>query len=294
MIRRVRYKDIDFKKYVACVDLSSQRNFYAKKEILDFLTKNSWELLVEGDYEAVMPIPVKKKFGFSYVYMPLFCQQLGIFSLQFDANVEEQFLKEFEKNYKIQGYFFNEKNTLKSHLEVRKNYIIHPTEYALLRKKYFKGRKSTVKSAQNFSLQKVSFDERIKAFICENFKGLSSKEEVQKYIDYLQFLDSKKLLLLYGATDEILELCNVALLISTKEELSLLGLINKEKYLKKNGASFLIDQIIQKHIPTKSLNMMGGSIRGIEVFFKSFGADCHEYPFIYQSKFDFLRSFLKF
>jgi hypothetical protein len=38
-----------------------------------------WDALVWGDYEFVMPLPVRKKWGIQYVYQPLFCQQLGIF-----------------------------------------------------------------------------------------------------------------------------------------------------------------------------------------------------------------------
>jgi len=40
----------------------------------------NWDALVEDDYTAVMPLPWKKKYSFRYVYQPLNCQQLGIFT----------------------------------------------------------------------------------------------------------------------------------------------------------------------------------------------------------------------
>ncbi len=75
MIQRIKYKHIDFQKYNVCIEQSVQKNLYCKKENLDFLSKN-WELLVYGDYEAVMPIPFVKKAFYKFVVMPLFCQQL--------------------------------------------------------------------------------------------------------------------------------------------------------------------------------------------------------------------------
>ncbi|MBO6200890.1 MAG: hypothetical protein J6N74_04640, partial [Chryseobacterium sp.] len=66
MIERIKYQDIDFEKYNNCVESSVQKNLYCEKETLDFLSKN-WELLVYGDYEAVMPIPFVKKTFFKVV-----------------------------------------------------------------------------------------------------------------------------------------------------------------------------------------------------------------------------------
>ncbi len=38
-----------------------------------------WDALVLNDYEAVFPLPWRKKFGLHYIFQPLFCQQLGLF-----------------------------------------------------------------------------------------------------------------------------------------------------------------------------------------------------------------------
>ena len=292
MIRLLKYHEIDFEKYSLCIQNSVQNNFYAQKEILDFLTENSWELLVDGDYEAVMPIPVKRKWLIKFVYMPNFCQQLGVFSKEDSKLKDLQFLESLNKNYKIHGYYFNENNNLDSCLGSRKNYVIKATDYALLRKRYFKGRKSTVKSAQNFRKEQRHFDKEIKDFISNNFKGLANSDHLKNYLDYLNFLNQRNQLVIYTAINSNNEICNVALLIDTAKEVLLLGLINKEEFMKQNGASYLIDQLIQKYVANKDINMMGGTIRGIEVFFKSFGAGCEEYPFIYKSKIEFIKSFI--
>jgi len=48
-----------------------------------------------NNYNAVMPLPVKKKWGFRYLIRPAFCQQLGIFSKQ---TIDEKMVLEFISN----------------------------------------------------------------------------------------------------------------------------------------------------------------------------------------------------
>jgi hypothetical protein len=59
MIRRLKYNEIDFEKYSKCLENSAQKNWYARKEVLDQLSGN-WHILVYNDYEAVMPVPLKE------------------------------------------------------------------------------------------------------------------------------------------------------------------------------------------------------------------------------------------
>lgn len=270
MIRRVRYQDIDFEKYTFCLENSAQKNFYAQKEILDQLSGN-WEILVLNDYESVMPVHLKKKFGLNIVLMPLFCQQLGIFSKVDDPAINQLFYQFLNGKYRVFNYSFNENNRFETEIRLKKNYIIDRTEYKALRKSYFKGRKSTVKTAQNHSFLELDYDDSIREYISKFRKGLDKGGDYRVFLDYLQFLNNKKMLLLCGSFLEE-ELTSLAVVVETENELFLLALINNTEMKDHNGASYLIDQIIQKNIPLKSVNFMGSSIRGIEIFFKSFGA----------------------
>lgn len=292
MIERVNYQDIDFEKYNNCIENSAQKNFYCEKETLDFLSKN-WELLVYGDYEAVMPIPFVKKTFFKLVVMPLFCQQLGIFG-KYDKIINEKFLKYLKTNYNVINYSFNFHNDFETELVTKKNFYLPVQEYAFLRrKKYFKGRKSTVKTAQYLQFREVFAQKDILEFIKNNFKGLEKESDMDFFIQYLLFLDKKKQLKMFGSYYEE-NLTNVAVLIDNEKYFSLLGLLNNEDLKNHNGASFLIDRILDLNIETKAFNFMGGSIRGIEVFFKSFGSDLQEYHVIKNSKKDIIKNWLKF
>lgn len=288
MIRRLKYHEIDFHKYAACLENSEQKNWYAKKEVLDQLSGN-WHLLVYEDYQAVMPIHIQKKMGVGFVHMPLFCQQLGVFSKTDDPKINEAFLHFLRKKYRLFLYSFNDRNRFDEPLEQRKNYIIPVSDYALLRRKrYFKGRKSTVKTAQHLTYNEIDFNPASLEFIKNNFKGLVKDIEWQRLKTYLIFLAQTETLKLCGAFSKDV-LINLALVIADQGQLSLLGLVNSEHHKHENGSSFLIDKILKQYIGERSFNFMGSNIRGIEVFFKSFGAELREYSFI-ENK--FLKKFL--
>ncbi len=290
MIKRLNYQQIDFEKYQHCIETSLQRNFYAKKEILDTLCEE-WELLVSGDYDYIMPVPLKKKYGFHFVLMPLFCQQLGVFSKTVNREMEQQFLTFLKRNYRVFSYYFNHQNTFNQDLKVKKNYFIECTEYSVLRKNYFKGRKSTVKTAQYLDFKEVGLAETF-GFINDNFKGLKKKSDFQKFLGYLKFLETKKMLRIFGAFKDN-QLTSLAIMICEGDAFSLLGLVNDENYRLDNGASYLIDRILKENIHEKSFDFMGGSIRGIEVFFKSFGSVLQEYPVLENTKKDLLLNILR-
>lgn len=291
MIKKITYGEINFEKYQICLQNSVQQNFYANRIILDQLCER-WELLVYKDYDFVMPVPLKKKYGFFFVIMPLFCQQLGVSGPEKNIVVEEGFLQFLLKNYNVAFYSFHHTNSFKTPLPVKKNYWIEKTDFALLRKNYFKGRKSTVKSAQNLIFRRGYLEENLN-FISQHFKGLDKKKDRANFISYLHFLNKNKLLNLCGAYHgEILT--SLAVIIQSEKEIFLLGLVNDEKYRSINGASFLIDRLLQKNVSVKSFDFMGGNIRGIEIFFKSFGSTVQEYSIIQNSKKDLVKNlFLK-
>ncbi|WP_234111357.1 MULTISPECIES: hypothetical protein [Chryseobacterium] len=290
MISKLKYHEIDFQKYSHCIENSVQKNFHAQKEILDELCEN-WELLVFEDYRFVMPVPIRKKFGFRFVVMPLFCQQLGVFGPEKNPNMEQEFLNFFQSHYRILTYSFNFQNSFQSTLKTKKNYWIGPTEYAILRKDYFKGRKSTVKTAQYLEFKEFSLKENLR-FIKNNFKGLDKKNDQEKFFRFLHFLDEKNRLRIFGSCKDQ-DLTNLAILIEDGDGFSLLGLINDEQFRNDNGASFLIDRILKENISEKPFSFMGGSIRGIEVFFKSFGSELQEYAIIENSVKDLMTDFFK-
>jgi len=81
MLQWIRNSAIDRQKWDNCITTCPWGNIYSLSIYLDTLTNNGWEALVMGDYEFIMPVPLRSKFGIMYTYRPDFCQQLGIFSI---------------------------------------------------------------------------------------------------------------------------------------------------------------------------------------------------------------------
>jgi hypothetical protein len=60
----------------------------------------SWDALIWGDYEFVMPLTPKRKWGITYLYQPTFCQQLGIFPPAPDS-VQKEFSQFLQKKFRF-------------------------------------------------------------------------------------------------------------------------------------------------------------------------------------------------
>src|SRR5690606_31954046 len=74
-----------------CIKNAPNQLIYAWSFYLDIISPG-WDALVMGDYEMVMPLTGKKKWGISYLYQPAFTQQSGIFGKHIDANIITKFL----------------------------------------------------------------------------------------------------------------------------------------------------------------------------------------------------------
>ena len=84
MIRHVACQAIDRVQWDALVTQAPNGLIYGLSWYLDIVSPN-WEALIKeerGRYVAVLPLPVRRKFGLRYLQRPLFTQQLGLFYLE--------------------------------------------------------------------------------------------------------------------------------------------------------------------------------------------------------------------
>ena len=80
-IRLLRRSEIADSQWNRFVSQSPQRIVYAYTWYLDVVSPNWAALVAEeaGNWTAVMPLPLRRKFGFEVIQQPLFCQLLGVF-----------------------------------------------------------------------------------------------------------------------------------------------------------------------------------------------------------------------
>jgi hypothetical protein len=112
MIRYLEHKEIDKARWNECVERSAQQLPYAFTWFLDIAAQEKWNGLVLNDYEGVMPLPFKKKLGFSFIYQPFFTQQLGIFG----KGDPEKFIAAIHPKFRHVHTNLNWKNSFKTNL----------------------------------------------------------------------------------------------------------------------------------------------------------------------------------
>jgi hypothetical protein len=76
-IQFVRRATLDEGRWNRCIETSPNGLIYSTTNYLDLLA-GSWDALVYNNYECIMPLTGKVKYGAHYLYQPAFCQQLGI------------------------------------------------------------------------------------------------------------------------------------------------------------------------------------------------------------------------
>ncbi len=152
-IKWINNSSIDRTKWDACIDQCAWGNIYALSWYLDIITDNSWEAMVIGDYEYIMPVPFRKKFGIKYTYRPNFCQQLGVFSkTEIPQTTLSNFINELLIHYHQIHYPFNYANKIGDFigdkLKLRTNLILNlSNSYENVYANFSDGLKKSLKSA---------------------------------------------------------------------------------------------------------------------------------------------------
>lgn len=98
-ITYIRHKDIDMAAWDACIARSRRALVYAGSAYLNAICEQGWDALIYGDYEAVFPLPVKRRWGIPVVYQPFFCQQLGLFAPEGFTLGYNDFLKAIPRKF---------------------------------------------------------------------------------------------------------------------------------------------------------------------------------------------------
>jgi hypothetical protein len=97
-IQYVDHHQIDPTKWDSAILRSPHPLVYGLFEYLNAVCELQWDALIYKDYEAVFPLPFKKKFGIKYLIQPVFCQQLGAFGSNGNVSTND-FLSAIPKRF---------------------------------------------------------------------------------------------------------------------------------------------------------------------------------------------------
>lgn len=294
MIKCISRSHLDIDKYDNCIATSLQCRVYAYSWFLDTVS-TVWDVLVLNDYEVVMPLPNRKKFGIQYVYPPILSQQLGLFSKnEIAEETFQKFIKAIPKKIKKISLPFNAENKFNSPLfSKRKNYIIRLNKpYESIYKDYSKLRKRSLKKAISFNLSIKENDtfalifELSKNDIAERTNLTASDYETINNL--FETAVTKKIANVLGVYDSEENYCGGVVFLINNKRIYSLFLASTEEGKINNAITFANNYIIEKYSNSDYIfDFEGSSIPGIEQFFLSFGAELEEYSF-FQKKFSLI------
>ena len=145
---------IDTAKWDACVQSNTNGLIYATSDYLN-ATADNWSGLIINDYETIMPLPWRNKWGITYLYTPPFTQQLGLIGKS--CQMDENMLQALNKFVRYGDYFFNYSNEFtwdKHSVSSKSNYILDLSiGYNHVNQSYSNELKSYLKKTNTFQLQ---------------------------------------------------------------------------------------------------------------------------------------------
>ena len=282
MIRYIERKNIDKKKWNACIDKAFNGNLYGCSWFLDIVS-DDWDALVENDYERVFPLVFRKKFGISYIYQPFFTQQLGLYSTtKLDSEALSSFIRAIPVKFKQIEFNLNTLNKVESSEFNTLPQLNHELDlirsYDKIRKGYSENLLRNLKKAEKAGIsvsKNIKPDDIITLF--RNNRGKSIGHLHNK--DYLRLKRIaytcmyKGLANIQGAYDEQNQLVAGAFFIQSNNKAIFLFSGLSEEGRRAGAMPFLIDSFIRSHAGRHlTFDFDGSNDPDLARFYKSFGS----------------------
>lgn len=285
MIRYLKHDEIDKNKWDQCIELSPNGLIYACSWYLD-IGSPGWEALVEGDYEAIMPITFRKKIGFYYIFWPFLSQQLGVFSVHpVDEFKILQFINNLPEKFKYVFINLNYANTFsfKGYTLIRNtNYELKlDKKYEEVRKLYSKYNLEKVKKASGKNLEirdDLSGTDFIKFEKENNRKYRVSVYEIEELRKIAEYSVGNHLGKVYGVFNNKNILIAAALFLIYKNRIIYLYSVSNKEGRESRAMFLLLDNIIKLYSGSEMIfDFEGSNIQNVAFFFKGFNARPVEY-----------------
>lgn len=283
-LKVVAHSEIDRLKWNQMAALA-QFPYFMHTDYLDACWPK-WDALVLGDYEAALPLKIKKKLIWNTALHPLFIRSLEVIGDTTKASVFIHWLQENVDYFKLcfdESYPNFENEVRLFQLLSLKN------DYADIRKNYSENVKRKLKSFENSGLQ-VTEGNNMEGLV-QLFKA--EKADVYEQMNEKALLHLSQLMNLYisNGKGKLLEvrkqdqlLAAAFFITEEKKCLYLKGIVNAEGK-KIGGMQALFDTIIQAGANKwEYLDFGGSNDEGLAAFNRKFGSNDSKYVLLKQNK----------
>jgi hypothetical protein len=292
-IRYLRRQEIDDAKWDAPIHL-----IYGKSWYLDHMTDGQWDALIAGDYEIVMPLTWKRKWGIRYLYQPAFTQQLGLFSAgPIPWRRTYAFLKECGRHFKFAEIFLNYRNPVPG-LKPCTNLVLDlNASYEALAAGYKQDLLNNLKKVDSLHyVQGLPLAHTLFLFREQYGDRLPhlSTADFDRFGRLCSALEKKGQLIHRGITDSNGQLLATALLPWDRERAYLIQSTVSTPGRKLGANHFLLDRLILTLAGRRLLLDFEGSEQpGIAHFYRNFGAKDQPYFFYRNNRLPWPLQYLK-
>jgi len=282
MIKHLISSQIDHEKWDECINTSFNGNAYALSWFLNF-AHPEWEALIDNDYETVMPLPVSRKYGISYVLQPFFIQQLGVFSkTKLYPDKIREFLDAIPSKVKYLDFNLNIHNKVDglnlSPIKNRNYMLDLVLDYQNLKSNYNENTKRNLAKSLKNGLQllkNIKPAELIRLFRENKGSDLNTfSDNDYKTLERIIYMSMHKGLgFVYGVYDKENQLCAAAFFLRHRNNLIFLFSGSNERARQNRAMFFLLDSIVKNNSPSPiTLDFEGSNDDNLARFYKGFGA----------------------
>lgn len=287
MIQYLQHNQIDKTKWDATI--AECGNIYAYSWYLD-VVHPEWEALIEDDYQSVMPLTGRKKFGVNYLFQPYFVQQLGVFSkAPLSPEKTEEFLNAIPKKYRFAEIRLNESNTFNEGfqgVEYHRNVLLDLNQdYEAIHANYHQNTKRNLTKAEANNLQIVNtvIPYHVVALFRDNRGALLDKwgdAEYNVMTHLAQVAQQRQSAFILGVTEKgVGELLCAAIFMKTANRITFLFSGLKQEGKDKQAMTFLLDYVIQKFANQPiTFDFEGSDDENLARFYLGFGGNEVKYP----------------
>jgi hypothetical protein len=292
VIRYLKQSCIDKSKWDEAIAKSHNRLPYALSWFLDIVSPK-WDALVLDDYVEVMPLTYRQKFGILYIYQPMLCQQLGVFStIKEGSFCIDEYLEAIPRKFRLIDMAVNSMNFVSDKIqnikiETRTNQELSLDKpYAEIRNHFSTSHVKNIKKFDGDTSVVVDATIPLSEFYRVKFESFQKKgvkisaKDSKVYFQLLNKLNERNRLKIYMAITENREMPGgICFMHFDFDRVSIQSF--SDDCCKKNGFVFhFIDDFMKNNSNSNiTFDFMGSSIPGIRYFNMGFG--CYEISYLF-------------
>lgn len=275
--------EIDKVRWDETIKLSSNGLIYARSFYLDNMAPG-WHALAGENYEWVLPLTNRKKYGISYLYQPAFMQQSGVFSKQEVTIPYKEILLYVQKHYKfceINWNFATPTYFIKAPLQIEtaNNFILDLScSYESITSNYHNDLIKNLKRSKNFQhiyrttndynkciqLYREHYGQRMPHVKENDYKNFSA---------ICSYAKENDMIVCREVVNEDNTLLAAALLLSDGKRLYNLMNTTTQAGRKTEANHFLLNAVIEEFSGKDVLlDFEGSDLSGVKAFYENFGA----------------------